>query len=224
MATQPIVPNNPNPIGGKSPNNPGGTQIPNPVPGGGTPTGTPTTTMLNNPLVPLGGGPNIVPGGTVPSSPNNPTNPGFVAPSISSPVAGTTALGGLIDDFGSSLGTSVNNTLNTLGTATNSAVEATNAESMLNAGKGFDTLRAQQAGAGISPNSSSAALEGSDYWAQVNTGLTATDANMELQQEDTLLSTLTGAGAEHGPDESGFSKFTDVAGPVLETAGMLAML
>ena len=142
----------------------------------------------------------------------NPT--GFTAPSISTGLSTTdgsnTVVGDFSDTYGKGTGTALVNQLSNLGTATNSAVQATNAQVLQQAGIQEANMKAGQAAAGISPDSSSSALMLGDFNAQVNTGLQATDANMELQGQQTLISALEGEGTAHGPDLSGWDTFGDV--------------
>jgi len=128
----------------------------------------------------------------------------------------------LDETYGKGIGTALSTALSGLGTSTSNAVTTTNNAAMTTGKEGFNTLQGQQAAAGISPNSSSSALEGSDYWAQFDTNLNSTDANMELSEENTLINSLQTAGSEHGADESTFSKISSIATPIIEGAALLA--
>lgn len=152
---------------------------------------------------------------------NNPTN--FQAPSISQGISTTdgsnTVVGDYSDTYGKGTGTALVNQLANLGTSTNTAVEATNAEIMQQAGVQEANMRATQAAQGISPDSSSAALEQGDFASNVNANLTATDAAMELQGQQTLISSLQNEGQQHGPDLSAWDTFGDVLGAGASIAG-----
>lgn len=179
-----------------------------------------------NPVLNMGTGTQTVPGsgtgtGLPPTTPTNPT--GFTPPSISTGVSTTdgsnTVVGDFSDTYGKGTGTALVNQLANLGTSTNTAVEATNAEIMQQAGIQEANMKAGQAAAGISPDSSSAALMEGDFASQVNTNLASIDANMELQGQQTLISSLQNEGQQHGPDQSGWDVFGDVLGAGASIAG-----
>jgi hypothetical protein len=158
--------------------------------------------------------------GTVPTSGTS-----FQAPSISSGIStvggDNTALGDYQQTYGKGAGTQLFNSVANLGTATNSAVQATNAEVLAAADRQKANMRAQQAAQGVSPDSSSAALASSDFEAQVNRNLTAVDSQMELGGLDTLLASLQSEGSKHGQDESGWDVFGDVLNAGAGIAGTL---
>jgi hypothetical protein len=169
--------------------------------------------------------------GTVPTGTGTGTTSlsGFQAPSISSGVSTTggdnTTLGDFQQTYGKGTGTALEGVLAGLGTSTNAAVEATNAEVLQSAGIQQANMRAQQAASGISPDSSAAALASGDFAAQVNTSLQATDAQLENQGLDTLISSLTNEGKAHGTDLSAWDTFGDVlnAGAGIIGTGIGAM-
>ena len=133
-----------------------------------------------------------------------PTTTSGSTPSISSGLStqggSNTGLGDFQATYGKGTGTQLYNTLAGLGTSTNAAVQATNAQVLDAASKQYANIQAQQAAAGISPDSSAAALAAGDFNSQVNLGLQATDAQLEQQGLNTLISSLTGEGTAHGPD------------------------
>ena len=192
----------------------GGTQIPQTPVGTGSPTAPAGAAGTGNPFIPLtplasGGTP------TVPTASGQPT---FAPPSLSSGV-GSAALSGMQETYGAGIGGALGTTLSNLGTATNQAVQDTNAAAMITGQQGFNNLRAQEGAAGVSPNSSAAALEGSDYWNQFQTNLTSTDSQMELSETNTLISSLMGVGSQHGADTSGMDILGDVMQGVEGAAG-----
>ena len=148
---------------------------------------------------------------------------GFQAPSISTGLSTTdgsnTVVGDFSDVYGKASGTALVNQLAGLGGATNTAVQATNAQILQQAGIQEANMKAGQAAAGISPDSSSSALMEGDFESQVNTNMMATDANMELQGQQTLISALENEGQQHGPDLSAWDTFGDVMGAVGSVAG-----
>lgn len=167
----------------------------------------PTTPTLTSTLSPLGTQKSPTqtnPSGTVPTSTANTANTSTAVDTI-----------GLQEAYGSSTGAALGSALGGLGTITSNAVSATNAAAEITGQQGFDSLKGQEAAAGLSPNSSSAALQGSDYWNQFDTNLNATDAQMELGESQTLIQALETAGQAHGADESSFSKVSDTASPII---------
>jgi hypothetical protein len=122
-----------------------------------------------------------------------------------------TATGDFKDTYGAGTGTAITDVLQNLGTSTDSAVQATINNTNLAAGKQYANIQAQEAAAGITPNSSTAGLAAGDFYSTVNSNLQSTVAGMENQEEDTLLNTLVNEGSAHGSDTSGW----DTLGSVL---------
>jgi hypothetical protein len=104
--------------------------------------------------------------------------------------------------YGKGTGDAITQVLQNMGTATDSAVKSTTAATDAAATKEYADIRSNEAGAGVTANSSTAALASGDFYSGVNTGLQSTISNMELNEENTLLSTLVGEGTEHGSDSS----------------------
>jgi len=154
-----------------------------------------------------------------------PSSTGLPSTSPSTPtnnVAWTTGNDSVVGDFqqtyGHGTGTAITQVLQGLGTSTDAAVTATTNATDQAANQQYANIQAQQAAAGITPNSSAAALAAGDFYSNVNTNLQATTANMELNEEGTLLSSLTGEGAAHGSDQSGWDTFADVMGDIGDVA------
>jgi hypothetical protein len=141
------------------------------------------------------------------------TNPYAAVPTNTEATAINSA--GFTQTYGDYLGSDLSSALQGLGTNTAQAVQATNAAAEIQGQHGFDSLRGQETAGGISPNSSTSALEGSDYWNQFDTNLENTDAQLELAGSNELVNAIETAGAAHGPDESGFSEFSSIASPVI---------
>jgi len=128
--------------------------------------------------------------------------------------SGTAAntLGGDFNATYGSAGGAITSVLSGLGTSTDSAITAENAQIQQQAGIQSANISAQEAASGISPNSSTAALAQGDFASQVNTSEQATDSSMELNEEGTLLSALTSEGSAHGGDSSFLGSLGDVLG------------
>jgi hypothetical protein len=137
-----------------------------------------------------------------------------------------TVTGDFKDTYGAGTGTAITDVLKNLGTSTDSAVQATIANTNLEAGKQAANITSGEAASGITANSSTAALAQGDFYSGVNSQLQSTVANMELGEENTLLSTLTGEGEQHGPDESGFdsamSAISGIAPGIEQAAGAVS--
>lgn len=118
-----------------------------------------------------------------------------------------TVTGDFKDTYGAGTGTAITDVLSGLGTATDSAVQATIANTNLAASKEYGNIQASEAAGGVTPNSSTAALASGDFYSSVNSQLQQTVSGMELNEENILLSTLTNEGDKHGPDQSGFDSF-----------------
>jgi hypothetical protein len=102
--------------------------------------------------------------------------------------------------------------LQNLGTATDSAVQATIANTNLEAGEQAANITSGEAASGVTANSSTAALAQGDFYSGVNSNLQSTVANMELGEENTLLGALTNEGSAHGSDSSFLGTLGDVLG------------
>lgn len=124
--------------------------------------------------------------------------------------------------YGAGTGGAITSVLSNLGTATDSAIQATTAQVNAEAERQNANMQAGRAASGITPNSSAAALGDADFYAQVNTGLQKTISGMELNQQNTLLNALTNEGTAHGSDQSTFSSVMDVLSPALGIAGTMA--
>jgi len=130
-----------------------------------------------------------------------------------------TVTGDMKDTYGAGTGVALSQALQGLGTSTSAAVTATNAETNLEANDQYANIQAQEAAGGVTPNSSTAALAAGDFFSHVNQGLQATDANMELAQQNTLIDTLGKTGAAHGPDGSTFDSIMSGITDAGEIAG-----
>jgi hypothetical protein len=139
--------------------------------------------------------------------------------SLSNPIStyngNNTVAGDFTASYGQGTGQTLINTLSTLGTGTNQAVQATNQGILNSAGIQKANVYASDAAAGLSKDSSAVALGIGDFDAQVNSTIASTDAQMELSQEDLLINSLFQEGANHGGDSS----FMGSLGSVLGGAG-----
>lgn len=133
-----------------------------------------------------------------------------------------TVTGDFKDTYGAGTGTAISSVLQNLGSSTDSAVQATNANVEYLANQQYGNIQAQEAASGITPNSSTAGLAAGDFYAGVNSSLQSTDANMEMNEENTLLSTLLGEGAAHGTDPSTFDAVLNGIGDAGQIAGSVA--
>lgn len=183
-------------------------------------------------LAPIGGGHAVgpaIPGATTPAAPSA-LNPAATNPAI--PIGTNTGinwndgdytvLGDFKDTYGAGTGTGIVDVLKNLGTSTDAAVQATAAEVNREAGIQLGNIQANEAASGITPNSSAAALAESNFQTGVNTSLQSTIANMENQQEDTLLAALLGEGQAHGGDVSGWETLGNVLSGNESAIGALA--
>ena len=121
-----------------------------------------------------------------------------------------TVTGDFKDTYGSGTGTAITDVLQNLGTSTDSAVQATIANTNLEAGKQAANITSGEAASGVTANSSTAALAQGDFYSGVNSNLQSTVANMELGEENTLLGALTNEGSAHGSDSSFLGTLGDV--------------
>jgi hypothetical protein len=161
MATSGVVPANTG-IGGFNPNPSGVTQPgATSIPGGSTVPGS----------VPQASGQGIptayTPPGAVP-----------VASPTASPVTWTTGNHSVVGDFqatyGQGTGDAITQVLSGLGTATDSAIQGIEGETNLEANNQYSNIQAQEAAAGVTANSSTAALAAGDFYSGVNTSLQST--------------------------------------------------
>lgn len=125
-----------------------------------------------------------------------------------------TIVGDFKDTYGAGTGVAITDVLKNLGGTNSEAVKALIQNTGLAADKQYANIQAQQAAAGITPNSSAASLAAGDFYSSVNSNLQTEIAGMELSEEDTLLKTLLGEGQAHGPDTSGWDTFTNVLSSV----------
>ena len=204
MATPAVLPN-PLQGAGTNPLSSGGGAATPAIPMGATPGQTPIAAGQANPFMPAGAVPvaSAVPAGTTQN-----VNPGAVAQTndINWNGGSNTVTGDFQATYGQGTGTAITDVLKNLGTSTDSAVAATNANVNLEAGKQAANITSGEAASGVTANSSTAALAQGDFYAGVNSQLQSTDANMELNEENTLLSALTGEGEAHGSDVSTMSE------------------
>lgn len=216
MATPAVIPNPMQAVA--APLTTGGT-APAAIPMGATPGQTATAQAQANPFAPAGAAPvaSAVPAGAAQNA-----NPGAVAQTngINWNDGSNTVTGDFKDTYGAGTGTAITDVLKNLGTSTDSAVAATNANVNLEAGKQAANITSGEAASGVTANSSTAALAQGDFYAGVNSQLQSTDANMELNEENTLLGALTGEGEAHGSDVSTMS----MIGEGLSAAGGAASM
>ena len=203
MATPAVLPN-PLQGAGTNPLSSGGGAATPAIPMGATPGQTPIAAGQANPFMPAGAVPVA---GAVPAGAQS-ANPGAVAQTngINWNDGSNTVTGDFKDTYGAGTGTAITDVLKNLGTSTDAAVAATNANVNLEASKQAANITSEEAASGVTANSSTAALAQGDFYAGVNSQLQSTDANMELNEENTLLSALTGEGEAHGSDVSTMSE------------------
>lgn len=211
---------------------PAGTSTALGVGAGGTPNGA---VPVNNPAAPTSVGqspmmaaqnnmyasPMQVDGGQVVGQQAAPgaiptTNPtGIQSTGVNWADGSNTVTGDFKDTYGAGTGTAITNVLQNMGTVNDSAIQALIAQTDTAANNQYGNIQAQQAAAGITPNSSAAALAAGDFYSQVNQGLQTNIGQMESQQQNTLLQTLLGEGSAHGGDPSLFDSilggFNDAA-------------
>lgn len=161
--------------------------------------------------------------GTLPlTSSTGITTPTGISSGLSLTDGSNTLVGDFSDTYGKGTGTALADTLGNLGTSTDAAVTATNNSILQAAGIQEANLKAGDAAAGLSADSSASALGLGDFESQVSTNLQATDSNMELSEENTLISALQGEGAAHGPDSSFLGTLGQIGGDVLGAVGDVA--
>lgn len=161
---------------------------------------------------------------TLPISPAAPASTGIGVPTtgisagLNTADGSNTLTGDFKDTYGSGTGKALAGVLGGLGTATDAAVTSTNQGILDAAGRQVSNLQATNAAHGVSADSSSAALGLGDFNSQVSQTIASTDSQMELQEENTLISSLQGEGAAHGADSSFWDSLGDVFGVVGDVA------
>jgi hypothetical protein len=153
-------------------------------------------------------------GGVSTVLPTSPTSPINISNGINWTDGSNTVIGDFKDTYGSGTGKALAGVLSTLGTSTNSAVQATNQSILQAANDQYANVLSQEAARGISPDSSSHALASGDFNAKVNQVIASTDANMQLSELGTLISALQNEGQGHGHDSSWTDSFGDILGLV----------
>lgn len=121
-----------------------------------------------------------------------------------------TAAGDLQAIYGRGTGSAIANVLGGLGTTTSIAEQNMIGSTMAAAQRGYGNIEAGMGARGVSADSSTAGLAAGDYWGQVAQGIAGETGQIGLQEEQTLLSALTGAGQAHGGDVSGWQQFGNV--------------
>lgn len=175
----------------------GGSAIVHQIPGTTGPTVAPTSgPAFTNPFA--------SPTSAVPGTPTVPLTPGN---GINWNDGSHTVTGDFKDTYGAGTGTAITDVLKNLGTSTDAAVQATEAETNREAGIQLGNIQASNAASGITPNSSAEQLAETNFEGNVNTSLQSTIANLENTQESELLSTLVNEGQAHGGDTSGWDSF-----------------
>jgi hypothetical protein len=241
MATAPVMPHNDLafPVGGMQ-TNPTGTNG-----GGGTtpawganpPHANPQSPVVG-PMVPPTGGPgdygygasgNPGPTGAPPPTMNPVGSPSTTNPFGNQNTTSTNNEVGKI--YGKGVGSEVNAFMDSGGgynsQLTQQAVQAQTAEMQKQAQTGYGNLESGMGGAGISPNSSVAALESSNYWSNVTTAENAMTAqeyftmwNDSMNRETSILSQTMGDAAHHKEQQPGLMDWLSmglgVAGSVID--------
>lgn len=119
---------------------------------------------------------------------------------------GTDASDSLAGDFeatyGQGTGTAITDLLQNMGTVDSGAIQATIANTDYAAGQQYSNIQAGEGAAGVTPNSSTAALAGAQFYTGVNDQLQQTIGSEEESEQSQLLSTLMTEGTAHGTDES----------------------
>lgn len=192
----------------------------------------------NAPTIPIAGVPNTGTPGVTGTSATNTTNPlptwvavnplssgitvpGGISSGLSTKDGSNTLVGDFKDTYGAGTGAALAGTSATLGTSTDSAVQATNNHILNAAARQGANISSGLAAAGISADSSTSALSIGDFNAQVTDTLANTDAQIELSQQNTLISALQDEGGAHGTDPStldavmnGFSDAAQIASSI----------
>lgn len=205
MATLPV-----NPVTAKSAGG-GGGAVATPQPGGPPiPSTAIPATGTSNPTVPFGGAPTTLGSGIGTG----------ISTGLSTDYGDYTLAGDFSQTYGKGTGTALEGVLANLGTSTDGAVSATNAAALQTAGIQGANISSGEAAAGVSADSSTAALAQGDFASQVNTQLQATDSQMELGEENTLISSLQNEGSAHGGDSTGWDTFSDVLSAIPGLGGL----
>lgn len=168
----------------------------------------------------------MAPGGSAPVGTSGATtafNPVSISSGLNTTDGSNTLTGDFKDTYGAGTGKALAGVLGNLGTATDGAVQATNNAAELDASKQQANIASQLAAAGISPDSSTNALEQGDFASSFNANLQSTDANMQLQQQDTLISALQNEGQAHGPDSSTWDSVLSGITDAAQIAGVALM-
>lgn len=217
MATLPM-----NPVTAKSTNGGGGI-VATPRPGGPPIAGTAMpATGTSDPTVPFGGAPQVPVGSAsspVLGQPNGTAGTG-ISTGLSTDYGDYTLAGDFAQTYGKGTGTALEGVLANLGTSTDNAVSATNNATLEAAQKQAANITSGQAAAGISQDSSAAALAQGDFASTVNSQLSSQDAQMELGEENTLISALQTEGGAHGTDSSGWDTFSNILTGSQSIAGL----
>jgi hypothetical protein len=205
------------------------------VPGGGTvsqnqnPLGSnpmmsiaatsPVASTLPGGIQPIFG---MVPGGAMPGGSGgggfNPIGGGGINATTQEGGSKTLA-GDLQAIYGQGTGSAVGNVLGGLGTSTSVAEQNMINQTMGAANKGWGNIEAGMGARGVSADSSTAGLAAGDYWSQVMADIAKETGSIGLDEQQTLLQSLTGAGQAHGGDVSGWDTF----GNVMQGLGSAAM-
>ena len=250
MSTQPFS------LGGSNLNPTGtGLFLPPPIVGGqsgqGTPTGSPgnfnfgNTANPNPPMPSSTSNPfSVPPAGPAPTTnPNNPVSgapggtftPGAPIPGQNGFTTGGTATGvtaapGRFNKSFGATGTELAGFLNQdagyNSAITQQAIQAQDAAAQQQITLGEGNLKENLAASGISPNSSVAALELSNYQSNAQTQLNAINAqeyfnmwSQSMSQETSLLETMLGPNAQHQLATSPMAMFEGIAGGIGALAG-----
>lgn len=220
MSTLPMMqPINPNQASGKT-LSPMNVSSPNTVLGSTVPTtGVNRNIGMTGPGASTAGQPF---GGAITTLPTSTISPISISSGLSTVGGDNTFVGDFQDTYGTGTGTALAGVLAGLGTSTDTAVQATNQSILDAAGRQQANITAEQAAHGVSSDSSSAALGNADFAAQVNQTIASTDANMQLSELDTLISSLTKEGTEHGHDSSWTDSIGDIFGLVGSAGGAVS--
>lgn len=217
MATLPINPVTAKNVGGGG----GAVPSPNPAPPPIPSTAVPAT-GTSNPTIPFGGAPQVPvgsPSQPVLGQPNGTAGTG-ISTGLSTNYGDYTLAGDFAQTYGKGTGTALEGVLANLGTSTDNAVEATNNATLQAAQKQAANITSGEAAAGVSADSSTAALAQGDFASTVNSNLSSQDAQMELGEENTLISALQTEGGAHGSDTSGWDTFANVLTGAQSIAGI----
>jgi hypothetical protein len=119
---------------------------------------------------------------------------------------GTDASNSLAGDFeatyGQGTGSAITDLLNNMGTTDSNAIQATIANTDYAAGQQYSNIQAGEGAAGVTANSSTAALAGSQFYTGVNDQLQQTIGSEEESEQSQLLNTLMTEGTAHGASGS----------------------